>query len=145
MMTVSPATRLFAGIAGAAILLGVAACRSSTPPPQPVSGKVLFQGKGVEGAVVTFHPVADTDANPRRFSAITTQDGTFRLSADGAFDGAPAGEYAVTVFYLSPEKKADGQNAGPDLLKGRYADPKTTMLKAEIKPGVNELAPFRLP
>ena len=33
---------------------------------------------------------------------------------------------------------------GPDLLQGRYADPKTTPLKVEMKEGTNNLEPFDL-
>ena len=56
----------------------------------------------------------------------------------------PAGRYAVTIIYRSPEKKEDDENAGPDLLQGRYADPKTTPLAAEVKKETNNLAPFQI-
>ncbi len=70
--------------------------------------------------------------------------GRFRLSTGGTFDGAPAGSYAVTIIYLSPETKVDDQNAGPDLLKGKYRAAATTPLRVEIKAGDNELDPFEL-
>ena len=34
---------------------------------------------------------------------------------------------------LPPEKKENDENVGPDLLRGRYADPKTTPLVVEVK------------
>jgi hypothetical protein len=123
------------------ILLAVGVGCGTSDPPYPVQGKVLFKGKPAEGAVVTFVRQSGKD---ERYAAVVAEDGTFRLSARGTFDGAPAGHYAVTVFYLSPEKKVDGQNAGPDLLKGKYAGPRTTPLKVEIKPGENQLEPFVL-
>ena len=45
------------------------------------------------------------------------------LSTYASYDGAPPGLYAVTIVYPSPAKKDNDENAGPDLLQGRYADP----------------------
>lgn len=126
------------------LLLSTAAC-SDPQRPYPVRGTVLFQNKAAEGAVVTFVPIENDDSRAARPSAIVGPDGTFRLSSRGAFDGAPPGHYAVTIFYLSPEKKQDGQNAGPDQLKGKFNDPRTTPLKVEVKAADNDLDSFRLP
>ena len=118
-------------------------CGGAADPPQPVRGKVLFQGKPAPGAVVTL--VSRSGGAPaKQYSGVVGQDGTFKISGRGTFDGAPAGRYGVTIFDPSAEKQVDGQNAGPDLLKGKYADSKTTPLKVEVKPGENELEPFHL-
>lgn len=132
-------------IAVAVAVLGIASCGKDPNKPYPVRGIVLFNDKPAEGAVVTFVPTANTDPKALRPSGVVLEDGTFQLSTKKTFDGAAVGTYAVTIFYLSPEKKADGQNAGPDLLKGKYTDPATTPLKAEVKPEPNTLEPFRLP
>jgi hypothetical protein len=50
----------------------------------------------------------------------------------------------VVIVYPSPAKKVDDENAGPDLLQGRYANPKTTPLRAEIEEGTNDLGPFNV-
>ncbi|MBI2807568.1 MAG: hypothetical protein HYX68_21515 [Planctomycetes bacterium] len=72
-------------------------------------------------------------------------DGSFRLSTFRQQDGAPPGRYAVTVHWPSDTMKdEDGTPAGPDRLQGRYVNPKTTPLHAEIKAGENALAPFLL-
>ena len=63
------------------------------------------------------------------------RNGTFRLSTYASYDGAPPGRYAVTIIYRSPAEKVDDENRGPDLLEGRYADPKTTPFTIEIKNG----------
>ena len=136
-------TRWLTSLACGGLSVLLAGCSASLPP-QPVRGKVFFQGKPAEGAVVTFVSRNGNDAKGQRYAGIVATDGTFKLSARAAFDGAPVGHYAVTVFYLSPDRKVDGQNAGPDLLKGKYADPATTPLNVEIKPGDNNLAPFHL-
>src|SRR5436309_1736724 len=116
----------------AAIVLSLVSC-GDAKRPYPVSGKVLFREEPAEGAVVTFVPLDANDAKSFRPSAVVRPDGTFRLSTRGTFDGAPTGSYAVTIIYLSPVKMVDDQNAGPDLLEGRYSDPKTTPLRAEVK------------
>jgi hypothetical protein len=120
----------------------ICGCRGE-PPPQPVRGSVFYRGKPAEGAVVTFVALESESNPPKRFAAIAGADGSFRVSSRGVHDGIPVGTYAIAVFYLSPEKKADGLNAGPDLLKGKYSDAKTSSLRAELKPGENELPPFR--
>lgn len=129
-------------LAACAMTLILPSCGSDLHRPYPVRGAVFFQGQPAEGAMVTFIP--QSERNDLRPAAVVGPDGSFQLSSLATFDGAPAGSYAVTIFYLSPEIKADGQNAGPDLLRGKYSDPKTTPLKVEIKAESNNLAPFRL-
>jgi hypothetical protein len=128
--------------AGALLLL--ASCRADPQRPHPVSGKVFFQKQPAHGAIVTFVLLSAADAKAPRPTAMVGKDGSFELTTRRARDGAPAGHYAVTIVYPSSETIVEDQNAGPDLLEGRYADPKTTPLHAEVKPGKNELEPFDL-
>lgn len=126
------------------LAMGLASCgRGDRKAVYPVRGKVFFKGRAAEGAWVTLVPL-DGDANVPRPGAQVKRNGSFRLSTYANYDGAPAGRYAVTIVYRSPEKKVDGDNAGPDLLRGRYADAKTTPLRVEIKDGPNDLEPFNL-
>ncbi len=124
------------------LLLEMASCRRNDRPVFPATGKVLYKGKPAEGARVTFVSLSEKDAKRPRPGGEVGPDGTFRLSTYASYDGAPPGRYAVLVVYPSAAKQVDGENAGPDLLGGRYADPKTTPLRAEIKEGTNELEPF---
>ena len=125
---------------------GLAACRQSDQKPvHPLTGRVLYRGKPAEGASITFVPLDDNDPKSRRPGAQVEKDGSFRLSTYASYDGAPSGRYAVTIVYPSPEKKENDENAGPDLLCGRYADPKTTPLKVEVKEETSKLEPFGLP
>ena len=110
----------------------------------PVTGTVFYNGTPAEGAQVTFVPQDDNGPKKPRPGAQVKRNGSFRLSTYVSYDGAPAGRYAVTIVYRSPEKKENGENAGPDMLSGRYADPKTTPLAAEVKEETNELAPFQI-
>lgn len=79
-------------------------------------------------------------------------DGSFTLTSYEEGDGAPAGEYKVTVEWPSedPNDPSDPDDPegqiprGPDWLQGRYADPATTSLTATIREGDNLLEPFLL-
>ncbi len=80
--------------------------------------------------------------------ATTGEDGSFALTTYENKDAAPEGDYDVAISTASTKGKS-----GPsltkverpvDLLKGRYADPKTSGLKAIIKPGTSVLEPSNL-
>ena len=129
-------------------LLTIAACCCATAcssskvsenrkPVHPVKGKVLVQGWPAAGAFVLFTPVNEPPEAPDpRPRAETQQDGSFVAFTYDANDGAPVGEYKVTVMWPGREES--------DRLRGRYADSGTTRLRATVKEGPNELPPFEL-
>ena len=127
------------------LAFGLASCRRGDyKPVYHVTGTVLFKGKPAEGAQVTLFPLGDIDPKRPPPGAQVGPDGDFRLSTYASYDGAPPGRYAVTIIYPSPSRKENGENIGPDLLQGRYADPKTTPLRAEVKEEENHLDPLDL-
>jgi len=120
----------------------------------PVRGKVLFRNQPVEHAWVVFYPQGGSEQMQKmRPSGRSGPDGSFTLTSYKEEDGAPAGEYKVTVEWPSedPNDPSDPDDPegqiprGPDRFGGRYADPATTPLKATIVQGNNELKPFQLP
>jgi len=137
-----------------AALLAVSGCGGETKlVVHPVSGQVLHRGQPLANALIVFH-----DKRPREElqqienlpipRATTDAEGKFQLSSYGGPDGAPAGEYNVTVFMQGamPEEGEDPESVAqePDRLGARYADPETSGLSATIKPGDNQLPPFEL-
>ncbi len=127
------------------LALGLNSCRrGSDKPVFPATGKVFYKGKPAEGARVTLVSLSDHDPKKPKPGGEVGPDGAFRLSTYASYDGAPPGRYAVLIVFPSPARKIDEENAGPDLLQGRYADPKTTPLRAEIKEGSNDLPPFNV-
>jgi hypothetical protein len=127
------------------LVVGLASCRRGDHGPvYPVAGRVLFKGKPAEGAQVTLFPLDNGEPKRPHPGAQVQKSGDFRLSTYASYDGAPPGRYAVTIIYRSPERVVDDENRGPDLLLGRYADPKTTPLTVEIKEEENHLEPFDL-
>jgi hypothetical protein len=131
-------------VASAALMLALAGgCgREERTPVFPVRGQVVYAGKPAVRARVAFHRLDATGTQSERPNALVAEDGIFRLSTRRAYDGAPAGEYAVTITWPSPSKKEDGFDAGPDVFNNRYADPKTTPFRVRVKEGENELGPF---
>src|SRR5262245_36435701 len=84
--------------ASALLALGAVSCGGG-PKLHPVRGKVLFQGKPTDGAVVVFHPTG-ADAAALKPSGTVGPDGTFSLSTHPHGDGAPAGDYVVAVTWF---------------------------------------------
>jgi hypothetical protein len=118
----------------------LASCRQGDARPVcPAGGKVLYQGKPAEWAQVALVSLDDNNPDKPKPGGQVGADGTFRLSTFASYDGAPPGKYAVLIVYPSPTKKNDNENVGPDLLRGRYANPNTTPFKVEVKEGVNDL------
>ena len=108
----------------------------------PAKGKVEIAGKPEAGVQVRLHPVGkldDMDA-PRPF-AETGADGGFALGTFEAEDGAPAGEYLVTIFWPGKEQ---GPSGAPDQLAGKYTNILKPSFRVTIRDGDNRLEPFKL-
>ena len=134
-------------LAGVSLLvLAALGCSSAEKrvPVYPVKGSVKVNGKPAAKAVVVFHPLAAADPNVPNPTGEVADDGTFALGTYSAADGAPAGEYAVTVMWPTGSSAIGGDAAEDDKLGKRYSDPKTSGLKATVAPGPNELTPFLL-
>jgi hypothetical protein len=80
------------------LAIACAGCSKSGPTLYHVRGQILFEGRPARGATVVFHPVDNSGPNTIKPRAFVTRDGTFEVFTYAAGDGAPAGEYAVTVL-----------------------------------------------
>jgi hypothetical protein len=88
--------------------------------------------------MLVFHLVTDPAKKPvRAADALVEPDGTFTLSTYTANDGAPAGDYVVTVVWPKPLYDDLGK-PGPNQLPANYAKVETTPLKAIVKAGAND-------
>jgi len=135
----------FGDIARAALAAGLIACascakRDSRVPVYPVRGQVLVGDKPARNAFVVFHPEGADGPQALRPYGHAAADGSFKLTTFEADDGAPAGEYQVSVVWLADV----GGEDPPDQLKGRYRNPSSSRLKATVKEQPNELTPFKL-
>lgn len=136
-------------MAGGMILAMIAAAGcggSNRKPVYPVSGKVVINKKGVKGVAVSFHPKGElTNLRAMRSFTTTEEDGTFRLSTYDSDDGAPEGDYVVTLYWPGPLPPGSPiGEVGPDQLGGKYANPQTSTLRAQIRTSRNDLPPFEI-
>lgn len=149
-MKLRPSRRTILLTSVAAIVSLLCGCGNSRVPAYPVRGKVMFMGKPAAGAIIIFHPVPEGPEPVLRPSGRTEADGTFTLTSYDPADGAPEGNYRVTIQWEEklapgytppkPRKRGDGED---DFFRGKYASMKSP-LQATIAAQPNELAPFSL-
>jgi hypothetical protein len=132
-------------LAAGALVALVSSCGGTRGPKlYPVKGSVRINGEPAKDVNVVFTPVAPSGggATPLSPAAVTGEDGSFRLMSFKPGDGAPAGDYQVTVIY--PMNRFSKYLAGTDRLKRKFANPKTSGLTAKVEPKSNDLPPFDL-
>jgi hypothetical protein len=125
---------------------------SKGPATAKVSGLVTYKGSPVEDATVVFAPAAGGRAS----TAVTDAQGRYELSTFGTKDGAPPGEFKVSVTKTKTEGEAPnltqeqvnemmqrGETVpGPvttNLLPEKYTSPDTSGLSKTVKNGENDL------
>ncbi|HEX8201053.1 MAG TPA: hypothetical protein VF590_11235 [Isosphaeraceae bacterium] len=126
-----------------ALLVGGCGRDETHVPVFPVRGQVQFEGKPAPGALVVFHPLEDAGDDIRP-TARVEPDGSFRLSTFDKDDGAPVGEYTVTVEWQKLVTKGADTEVGPNVIPDRYAKAETSPLKATVGEAPNELPPLQL-
>jgi hypothetical protein len=108
---------------------------------------VKFKGQPATGAFLVFHPVGQAVTGEERPTAKVQEDGSFVLTSHGAKsggEGAPAGEYAVTVQWYKLVTEGKDVKAGPNVIPAQYSKPETTPLKVAVEAKENQLRPFEI-
>jgi len=130
-------------------LVTVAGCGSSQNgdrlPVFPASGKLVYDGRPLEGAFVVLHPkgAASGRAAPRPH-AQASADGSFTLTSYESNDGAPAGDYTLTVELRSLVKHGGDVTAGPNTLPPKYSRADTSPVAVQIAEGTNTLSDIQI-
>jgi hypothetical protein len=107
-------------------------------PTHPVHGKVFFEGTPAANAQVVFHLITNAGKNfTHAGDALVEPDGSFTLTTYTANDGAPLGEYAVTITNREPMWDEQGK-PGPNRLPAKYSRPQTSGLRVKVEEGTNE-------
>jgi hypothetical protein len=112
-----------------ALALFAASCGSGGPKAYPVKGVLKVNGKPAEGATVSFHrkePFEKTIVPTGK----TDKDGKFSLTTYKVDDGAPVGEYYVSITWPASRK---GWRPGPDRLDGKFSDPKRSPITRTVE------------
>ena len=117
------------------ILAVVIGCTRTEYPnaTYPVSGRVqTTDGEPASYVRVTLHSSKlVSEGDPFRPSAMTDEDGTFRLTTYETDDGAPQGNYAVTFRWAKPQKTLFDP-IPKDRLRNRFALPTENSLRCTI-------------
>jgi hypothetical protein len=120
---------------GTAFVLSEEGGAPGEPTVYAVEGKVLVDGAPAENLNVGFHPL---DSGKNKFCPVgrTDSHGIFDLTSRRTGDGAPAGEYRVTLVW--PDGSVDDcECIDPtlhDRLKGSYAKPVSSKFQVTVGP-----------
>jgi len=135
-----------ASVFGAVAFCALGCSRTDRVPVYPVTGRVLLDSKPLPNATVFLHPQGGgTGLRP---VGHTRADGTFDVTTYETADGAPVGEYRVTVTW-AVGKHTDKPEAAADETvtvqsPAEYASPTKTPLTCTVTAGPNRLEPFKL-
>jgi hypothetical protein len=87
-----------------------------------------------------FHLQDDPEPLPQAPTARADDKGAFQVTTFQSNDGLPVGKYKVTVVWQKLiVHMGQEQPGGPDMLEGKYNDPKTTPLEASVTKGMGPL------
>ncbi len=107
----------------------------------PVEGTLLVDDQPAVRASMAFH-----STNPAIVVCpvgVTDADGTYKLTTFAANDGAPAGEYVVTLLWPDETVPIDEcERPGVtenDRFGRRYANPRTSPLRVTVRPETNPI------
>lgn len=127
-----------------AVLLAeaIAGCGSEGIATHPVKGKLLVKGQPAPGAFVVFHPLSKEATD--RPTAQVVADGSFQVTTANPNDGAPEGDYAVTVEWWKLVQSDGGAVAGPNVIPNQYGKAESTPLRVTVKQGENDLPAFEI-
>lgn len=121
-------------------------CGCEESPPSAafrVKGRLFVDDQLASKACIAFFPIDETVSRGRCSVGITQRDGAFELTTYAMHDGAPAGEYKVTVTWPDDSMPVDEcECVDPllhDRLSGKYADRKTTSLLVTLPPRENHV------
>jgi hypothetical protein len=137
--------RYFTLLAAVALCWSSGCSRSQGPECHPVRGQISYKGKPLAEAMVVLHRRDGDVQGAHKPIAYTTATGGFSMTTANPGDGAPPGEYAITVELRAPQTigEEDVRN-GPNLLPAKYALPASSGLKCVVEQGENEIPAINL-
>jgi len=133
-------------ICAVAFCLSVSGCSSEIDDGLtkfPVQGQVLINGQPEKGIAVQFHAVnSQYEGNAASPAGVTNEAGQFRLSTNGEYDGAVAGEYIVTFTWVGMNESKSAPTG--DRLRGQYSNHADSTFRVNVSEGENNVGPFEL-
>ncbi|MDX1928353.1 MAG: hypothetical protein SFV81_17630 [Pirellulaceae bacterium] len=129
-------------IGGLLLLTGLVGCGKGKDPwevTHPATGVVNFKGRPIVDAELTFFPEDKSAPDSVRPKAKSTAGGKFEVWTYVQGDGAPAGNYKVTVVHNEVAVSKDTIVAKPNDLPEKFSKRDTTDIQVQIVAGKNEI------
>jgi hypothetical protein len=129
------------------LLIASVGCGSKSGPERvpvfPVQGAVTFKGQPMPGAMLVLHPKTAADDVPAPRAQVD-KDGNVKVSTYDGGDGAPAGEYVVTVQWYKLIKNGNDVTAGPNVVPLKYSQATSSDLVVQVADGGANTFDFKL-
>ena len=124
-------------------LLCASCSRNDRANLSPVRGQVFVaRDEPAAGALVVFHPVAADHETRLKPLAYVDEQGNFELTTYDQGDGAPSGEYVITVEWRErPATPFSPDKEGKDRFRGKYADPKSSEFRFTVDEKAEHVVP----
>lgn len=145
---------LLAGFIGVLTLTLGVGCGKGPPPIKgklpvfPVKGRLLMDGQPMAAATIIFNPVRKypKGAALQRPRAVVDADGNFQVSTYDNDDGAPAGDYKVTLSWKGPLEGVNSEQKDelPEKVPQMFQEARRSLLRVQIKEGENTLPTWDL-
>jgi hypothetical protein len=124
--------------------IGCGRAKDERVPVFPVHGQIHFKGHAPNGAFIVLHPKNGATSKAPMPRATVCADGAFAFSTYDGADGAPEGEYVLTVQWNKHVKQGNDVVSGPNVLPPKYASPQTSDIKVTVAAIENQLKPIQL-
>ena len=136
--------RTVAALARVTAIIGCGEAKPERVAVYPAAGSITVKGQPAPGAFVTLHPKSGATKDAPTPRASVDPDGSFMISTFDGGDGAPEGEYVVTVRWYKLVKHGVDVVAGPNVIPPQYTRPESSGLTVRIAAGENSLPPIKL-
>ncbi len=127
------------GLAAIATLTGCIKGKEPWEITHPVTGTITFKGRPIKDAELSFYPEDKSFPESVRPKAKSIEGGKFEVWTYVQGDGAPAGNYKVTVVHNEVTVSKDTIVAKPNDLPEKLSKLDTTDLQVQIVAGKNEI------
>jgi len=119
-------------------------CGQSGPKLHPVRGTVLVNKQPAAEALVFMHRKGRTSLEEQVPFGKADKDGSFKVINGNSGEGAPEGDYTLTVYWPDMSKPEDGNGGRPDALNGAYDKVAQSKLNFTVKAGQNTIPTLEL-
>jgi len=114
-------------------------------PVYQVTGTALFNGKPIQDGVIRLHPVEEPEDGkqvtiPR---GVVNENGEYTITTYHTNDGAPSGEYRISVSWVGPLDgiDEDEEDRLPELIPAKYRRPETSKLVFFVSDVIDNVIP----